>query len=168
MKGFGGPNVLMPGTYKNILHVAIHKDDCEAIGFLIAHPDIDVNVPEQYGPTPLMTAARNGRLEAVRLLLQHKDIEVNYRGGWRNWTALQYAKFVKHNEIVDLLLAHGAIDYDAEAPTTVPTTARIDNSQNITLQPEHETHSDLFENDMDDAAIESWLELFGTEERMEE
>ena len=165
---FGDPNKLIPGRQSAIIHVAAERGDCDIIKVLLDHPDIDVNVPEQYGPTPLMTAARNGKLEALRLLLQHKNIEINRKRYCGYWTALRYAKYHRHHEIVDLLLSHGAIDYDAKAPSTVPTTAHIDNSQDTTLQPDHETHFDPVDDDMDDAPNEAWEEFLGMEEGMEE
>jgi len=166
---FGGPNRILPGKHKTILHVAAAKGDCEVIAFLLAYEDIDVNVSYRYSTTPLMAAARNGKLEAVRLLLQHKDIGVN-RESTSYWkpTALQYAKAYKHNEIADLLLSHGAIDDDAKAPTTVPTTTHIDDSQNTTLQPDHETHFHPFDDDMADVPTEAWEEFLAMEEGMEE
>ena len=233
---FGGPNKLLPGL-KTVLHVAAEKGDCEVIEVLLAYPDIDVNVPERNGLTPLMTAAkygklealrlllqrkdidvnvsdqfdrtpmmaaaRNGKLEVVRMLLQHKDIDVNVPGRSRltplmtaakhgkmeavklllqhkdidvnqntgaywKYTALQYAESRKHNEIVDLLLAHGAIDNRAKAPTTVPATTHTDGSQNTTLQPDDSTHFGYSDDDMDDAPTEAWEEFLDMDEGMEE
>jgi len=167
---FGGPNKAIPGTHKTILHVAAEKEDCEMIAFLLADPDIDVNKCDgEYGDTALIAAAKNGKLEAVRLLLQHKDIDVNQKDGWSKWTALEYAKHRKHGgEIVDLLVSHGAIDHRAKALTTVPTSVHIDDSQNTTLQPDHETHFDLFYGDMDDGPTEAWDDFFDTEEGVAE
>ncbi|KAI4605315.1 hypothetical protein J4E83_010666 [Alternaria metachromatica] len=108
-------------------------------------------------------AARHGKLEAVKLLLQHKDVDLNVRVG-RYWTALTYAKDYRHHEIVDLLLSHGAIDYDVKAPTTVPTILHINDSQNTTLHPDHEAHFDQFYNDMDAGPTEAWEELLAMEE----
>ncbi|KAI4620660.1 uncharacterized protein J4E87_006985 [Alternaria ethzedia] len=166
---FGGPNEILPGTLKTIIHVAASKGDCEVIEVLLAHPDIDVNKCVGYFGSPLMYAARNGKLEAARLLLQHKDVDVNQKTGdpWKH-TALNFAKLYNHNEIVDLLLSHGAIDYDAKAPTTVPTTTHIDNPQSITLQPDHETQFDPFVDDVDDGPNEAWDEFLAVEEGMEE
>ena len=165
---FGGPNKILPGRRKTILQVAASKNDCEMIASLLAYPDIDVNKhDEAYGTTPLVTAVATNKLEAVKLLLQHKDIDVNAKK-WNYWTALRHAKAHKHNEIVDLLLSHGAIDYDANAPSAVPTTTHIDNSQKTSLQPDHEAHFDPFDDDMDDVPTEAWEEFLAMEEGMEE
>ncbi|KAI4638119.1 hypothetical protein J4E93_010428 [Alternaria ventricosa] len=166
---FGGPNEILPGTHNTILHVAARKGDREVIEDLLAYPDIDVDVREGYGLTPLMTAAKHGKLEAVRSILQHKDIDVNQTDdSQRPWTALQWAKQKKHHKIVDLLLSHGAIAHTANAPRTVPSIAHIDNSQGTTLQPDHETHFDSFDDLMDGAPTEAWEDFLAMEEGMEE
>jgi len=165
---FEGPNKILPGTCQTMLHVAAKRGDCEVIEVLLAYPDIDVNKCVGYFGSPLMCAARNGKLEAARLLLQHKDIDVDQRSRWSNRTALQWAKIRNHNEIANLLLSHGTIDYTVKAPTTVPTTAHIDNSQNTTLQPYHETHFDQLDNDVDGAPTEAWEEFLDMDEGMEE
>ncbi|KAI4677811.1 hypothetical protein J4E81_010837 [Alternaria sp. BMP 2799] len=164
---FGGPNKILPGRHRTMLNVAATKGDSEMIELLLAYPDIDLNVRNQHGQNPLMTAARRGKLEAVRRLLQHKDIDANQTGEfYPRWTALKFAKRHGHNEIVDLLVSHGAIDYDAEAPSTAPTTAHIDDSQNTTLQPNHEKHFDPFDDDMDGAPTEAWEEFLDVEAGM--
>ena len=166
--GFVNPNQELPRD-KTLLEVAATKGDFEAIKVLLAYPDIDVNICMGYcGRSPLMNAARNGKLEAARLLLQHKEIDVNLRVRGGFWAALTYAKLHKHYDIVDLLLSHGAIDHDAKAPSTVPTTAHIDNSQITTFQPDHDTHFDQFDDDMDGAPTEAWEGFLAMEEGMEE
>ncbi|KAI4944213.1 hypothetical protein J4E91_008767 [Alternaria rosae] len=134
---FGGPNTILPGKYRNMLNFAATKGDCEVIELLLAYPDIDLNVPNRYGQTPLMNAVKHGRLEA-------------------------------HGEIVDLLLSHGAIDYDAKASTTVPTTAHTDDAPITTLQPDHENHFDSFDDGIDDTPTEAWEEFLAMEEGMAE
>ncbi|KAI4909850.1 hypothetical protein J4E85_011527 [Alternaria conjuncta] len=166
---FGGPNKKLPGPHGTILQVAIKKGDCEVIEILLACQDIDVNLRGANGWSPLTNAARYGGFKVAQLLLQHKDIDVNQgTTHWRRETALQYAEKNKHNEIVDLLLSHGAIDYRAKASTTVPPYVHIDNSQNTTLQPDHEPHFDPFDNDMNDAPTEAWEEFLDMEGGMEE
>ena len=162
---FGGPNKILPGPHKTILNVAAAKGDCEVIAFLLAYEDIDVSIKYIYSRSPLVNAVRTGKLEAVKLLLQHKSIDVNQKDAtYPKWTALQWARENKHHEIVDLLLSHGAIDYDAKTPTTLPKIPHIDNPQSITLQPDHETHFDSFDDDMDDAPTEAWDEFLAMEE----
>lgn len=165
---FGGPNKILPGNHRTMLNCAAKKGVCEVIELLLAYPDIDLKVPNAHGETPLMTAAKHGKLEAVRLLLQHKDIDVNQRDEYSYWTPLKWARFRKHDEVVVVLLSHGAIDYDAKALTTVPIIAPIDDLQNTTLQPDHDLHFDAFDDDMDDISTEALEEFLGVEEGMEE
>jgi ankyrin repeat protein len=198
---FGDPNKALGLVKNTLLHAAARKGDCELMGVLLAHQDIDVNVQNRYGEspltvaagrgqleamelllqhkdidvnskgqnlTPLTEAARQARLEAVKLLLQQKDVDVNQRNGWRKWTALQHAKDKKHDDIVDLLLSHGAIDYDANQSSTVPTTAHIDSSQNTTLQPNHEMPFPHSASDMTDGRTEAWEDFLGMNDEMEE
>lgn len=56
--------------------------------------------------TPLIMAARNGRLDVVRVLLEHgADVNAADHSGK---TALAYASFHGKKELIELLLAHGA------------------------------------------------------------
>jgi ankyrin repeat protein len=169
--GFKNPNSKGPKWPRpTLLHKAAEKGVCDVMRVLLDHKDIDVNSEDGFTGSPLMVAAENGQVEAVRLLLQHKDIAVNHRftfHGYRDQTALSYAKSKKHDGIVDLLLSHGAIDYDANASSTASTTAHIDNPQSTTLQAEHETQSDSFNNCMDDVPNEVWEEFLDMEDEMD-
>ena len=169
---FGDPNKRIPGRQGTILHVAVEKDDCEMIEALLACPNIHLRVYDQVSNTPLVAAAKDGKLEAVKLLLQHQDSNVDEYTKRSKQQALNFARFRNHDEVVDFLLSQGAIDNHAKAPTTAPTTAltntHIDDSQNTTLQPNHEAHFGAFDDDMDDATIEAWEEFSDAEEWMEE
>jgi ankyrin repeat protein len=163
---FENPNVTGPGYYQNtLLHRAAEDGDCDVMRALLANKHIDVNVQARFNISPLTRAAKFGQVEAVALLLQHKNIDVNqgvYLGS--SWTALTHAKYRKHNKIVDLLLSHGAIDYEVNAPSTAPITAHIDDPQSSALQPDHESQSDPFDGYMDDIPTEAWEEFLDIEE----
>ncbi|CAG5153612.1 uncharacterized protein ALTATR162_LOCUS3252 [Alternaria atra] len=169
--GFKNPN--SKGPYwprRTLLHKAAEKGDCDMMRVLLGNKNIDVNSKDGFTRSPLMVAAENGQAEAVRLFLQHKDIAVNHRSTtcWSQYqTALGYAKSKKHDGIVDLLLSHGAIDYDANVSSTASTTAHIDNPQSTTLQAEHETQSGPFDNCMDDVPNEAWEEFLDMEDEMD-
>jgi ankyrin repeat protein len=62
------------------------------------HPD---------GETPLMAAARTGRVDAVKLLLSHGSF-VNASDPYQEETALMWASAEGHLEVVNTLLAAGA------------------------------------------------------------
>lgn len=72
----------------------------------------DINYANRIGEQALQLAAWNGRLEAVKWLIDRGATVV--RDG-KAWTALHYAAFAGHNEIAQLLIAHGA-DVNARTP----------------------------------------------------
>src|SRR4029077_11624285 len=72
---------------------------------LKAGADVDVALPE--GETPLMTAARTGKVDAVKVLLEH-GASVNVKEKWKNQTALMWAAHEGNAETVRLLIAAGA------------------------------------------------------------
>ena len=65
----------------------------------------DINRSNRFGETALMLAAWKNRKEAMRWLLDH-GARPNREE--REWTALHYATFGGHGELVDTLLAAGA------------------------------------------------------------
>lgn len=95
---------------QSLLHRSIRNQDYRLTKFLLAREDIDVNskYPIWKG-TPLHFAAHDGKVEGVKLLLQHKGIDINARVS-HGITALKVAKWYNRQEVVDLLLSHGAMD----------------------------------------------------------
>jgi len=83
----------------------------EALTHLInagAKPDIY----NYYGGTALIPAAEKGHIDTVRLLLEKSNIDVNHVN-YLGWTALMETVVlgdggINHQQIVELLLAHGA------------------------------------------------------------
>ncbi|RAR09718.1 metal ion binding [Stemphylium lycopersici] len=169
---FGDPNVHQSrGNRRNLLHMLSNKGDCEVIEVLLAHKKVDVNAKDYFGYSPLILAAKNGRFEAVGLLLQHPDIDVNYKKSWGNGTALEYARLFGHQEIVELLLSHGAIDDrisepSAATPTDNTSAAHDSNdTQSIALPLEYETDLNF---DLDGVmyGIPDWKDFPEEEEEM--
>lgn len=75
-------------------------------------PTADPTVTNRFGGTALIPAAERGHVEAVRFLLEHTRVDVNHVNNL-GWTALLEAIVLSdggapHQEIVRLLLAHGA------------------------------------------------------------
>ena len=60
------------------------------------------------GKTPLMYAAENNQLKSLKTLLKEGS-DVNYRDCYGE-TALDYAKWKKHKQIINELIKHGAKD----------------------------------------------------------
>ena len=69
---------------------------------------VDYLSPE--GDTPLMAACRSGHTDTVRFLVQDKrvDLDMQGTGVGENWTALMYAGFYGHANIVGYLVEMGA------------------------------------------------------------
>jgi len=59
------------------LYAACENGHDSVVSILLAHPDIDPNLKDEYGITPFMTACYNGNPSCVRLLLQDLRVMVN-------------------------------------------------------------------------------------------
>jgi ankyrin repeat protein len=152
---------------RSLLHHASGRGDCDAIRVLLGHKDINVNLQDWYGYTSLMVAVKNNHIEAVRPLVEHNGIEINrkinvYLG---SETALCYAKQRGNQEIIDLLLSHGAID-DETKPSTI--VERASNASSTTMPnnaPETapEFRTEIPQDDlMDDDMTEDWDAFLNT------
>jgi hypothetical protein len=86
------------------LHFAAIKGDSDAVNLLI-EKGANINAKTNAEQTPLMFAADYGHKEIVELLIS-KGADVNAQA--RNDNALSLARRKNSNEIVDLLLKHGA------------------------------------------------------------
>ena len=83
----------------------------EILKLLIA-AGANTKLTNRYGGTALIPAAERGHVEVVRELLSHTDVDVNHINRL-GWTALLEAIVLsdggpKHQQIVQLLLEHGA------------------------------------------------------------
>ena len=88
------------------LHVAAAKGQVDMLKYLMAQPDVDVNVQESRGSTALMLAATNGNGPVIAALLEKgADLKVASNDGS---TALHRAAAAGWAEVVDQLLAAGA------------------------------------------------------------
>jgi ankyrin repeat protein len=158
---FGG------GTSKqSLLHSACKRGDCDAIRVLLAYEGINVNVPGYHGSTPLMLAVGESHLEAVRLLLQHDGIDINQIARSHNGTALSSARNYSNQDMVDLLLSHGAIDGKSNPPTTTQhvTNTPIATTPNNAPETVPSFHPEPFWDDfMNDSPIEEWETSLDTE-----
>lgn len=89
---------------------ALHAQEFEAAGILIAAKGIDLDAENAYGQTALMVAAFQGK-EALVAKLLDANAEVNHTG----WTALHYAASRGRLEVVRTLVDHSAY-IDAQSP----------------------------------------------------
>jgi ankyrin repeat protein len=146
-------------TCEGLLHAAIRKDNYDFVNVLLCHEGIDVNLAKGWHrTTALILAAELGRTDAVKLLLQHKNIDIHKRTymRYRNENALQAARREQHGEIVDLLLAHGAVDHDNTSLSSGNNLAIANSSITDHPQLEHTINHDL--GDDPDSSIDEYLD----------
>ena len=84
-----------------MLHFGANSNIVELIELALQSNSIDINCPDAKGMTPLITAVRNGHLEAVNILLA-KGADVTKTDGG-TWTAYEWAKAVGHNTILEVV-----------------------------------------------------------------
>jgi ankyrin repeat protein len=88
------------------LHYCARKGLTTSVKRILSIRNINVNVKDVYGRTPLHWAARNGRIEIARLLLQN-GAEVNAKDNI-GFTPLHFAASKGHVDILQLLVEYGA------------------------------------------------------------
>lgn len=81
----------------------------DILQLLLAHPDIDVNISDSDGITPLLDAVCKNHIDIVQLLLQNPRTDINAQNNLGK-TALIGASTLNLPDIVRLLLAHPDID----------------------------------------------------------
>lgn len=92
------------------LFAALQKESYGAVAALMKSKDLNINMVNAAGETPLMMAALKGQLNWTRQLLL-RGAKVNNEG----WTALHYAASGPEPAVVSLLLDNGA-QINAESP----------------------------------------------------
>jgi len=92
------------------LVLALREDAMRVVEVFLAHPGTNLETPAGNGNTALMMAAFKRNRAAIEALLA-KGAKVNQPG----WTALHYAAAAGDNDIVGILLKHGA-KVDAVSP----------------------------------------------------
>jgi hypothetical protein len=107
-------NVKLGRRGKTQLHHCAENGLTSSIKRLLSIRNINVNVKDVIGSTPLHYAAWNGHVEIVRLLFQNgADVNVRDNDGW---TALHCSAWKGHIDILHLLVETGADleahDYD--------------------------------------------------------
>lgn len=93
---------------KTALDVAVTWEHPSVLEILLAHTGINVNLADSNGNTPLMTAAKAGKLTALKMLLAAgADAFVKNK---RGQTALDLARACNRVEAAELLAAAGAAE----------------------------------------------------------
>ena len=103
LKAGVSPNTLDPRG-NPMLIVAIRDKSLKVIDLLLGNKDIDVNLANKSGETPLMMASIEGEMPVVKTLVLQKKADVNKSG----WTPLHYACTTGKREVAEFLVENGA------------------------------------------------------------
>ena len=91
----------------NLLHHACRHGWSALVKELVENQKMDVSQKRgPFGPTPLMLAAGNGRVDIATILLDAPNIDMEQRSGLG--TALHWAVKSRQSEMIKLLLSRGA------------------------------------------------------------
>ena len=85
--------------------MAAQNRHVEIVEKLLKNADVNVNMGQNWGFTPLYVAAEAGHGEIVDLLLRHQDLKVK-KASKDGVTPLQIAKLEGHEEIVSKIVKH--------------------------------------------------------------
>jgi len=97
------PNTVDPKG-NPMLVLAIREKSTKVTEFLLKSKNIDVDLSNKYGETPLMIAAIEGDLPTVKTLVLTNKAMVDHIG----WTPLHYACTRGQLEVAQFLIANGA------------------------------------------------------------
>lgn len=115
LKAGVSPNVLDPKG-NPMLIVAIRDKSAKVTDLLLANPSINVNLPNKSGENALMMAAFDGDMATVKMLVLNKKAAVNKPG----WAPIHYAATNGHLQIVQFLMANGAMINALSPSETTP------------------------------------------------
>ena len=99
-----------------MLILAIRDKSTKVTQLLLKDPNIDVDLSNTYGETPLMIAAIDGDLPVVKELVLQKHARVDHIG----WTPMHYACTKGQFEVVKFLVANGALVDSTSLNGTTP------------------------------------------------
>ena len=94
------------------LLTAAEEGDLKWVKTFSSCPQIDINLGNQYGITPLIVTAREGHSDVARLLLNNPDIDTNRHNSVNGKTALIVASEEGKWLIVKMLLSNPQIDVE--------------------------------------------------------
>jgi len=100
-------NMAVDGNAWTLLHFACSADSRSAVvPFLLAHPDIDVNVRDRSGAAPFFWACAIGQTSCVREMLRDSRVKV-YEPTNGGFTPLWYAAYHGHIEVIKWWIVSG-------------------------------------------------------------
>ena len=99
-----------------MLILAIRDKSTNVIDLLLSNKNIDVDLSNKSGETPLMMASIDGNLPLVKTLVLGHKAQLDHIG----WTPLHYACAKGHLEVAQFLVANGAIVDSLSVGNTTP------------------------------------------------
>ena len=87
--------------------MAVDQQNKNIVSLLTEHDEIDVNIPDKTGWTPLLLAASKGNIDIATLLLD-ADADIDYKDPNTGWTALHIALYRKDIALASWLIEQGA------------------------------------------------------------
>lgn len=99
-----------------MLILAIRDNSTNVIDLLLSNKNIDVDLSNKSGETPLMMASIDGNLPLVKTLVLGHKAQLDHIG----WTPLHYACAKGHLEVAQFLVANGAIVDSLSVGNTTP------------------------------------------------
>ena len=99
-----------------MLILAIRDKSTNVIDLLLGNKNIDVDLSNKSGETPLMMASIDGNLPLVKTLVLGHKAQLDHIG----WTPLHYACAKGHLEVAQFLVANGAIVDSLSVGNTTP------------------------------------------------
>ncbi|EAT87959.1 hypothetical protein SNOG_04199 [Parastagonospora nodorum SN15] len=104
-----GQNLSKHRYKKNTLSQAAKEGDASAVELLLRSTEIDPNVRDEEGRTPLSVAALHGHEKIVKVLLQNDKVDPDSRDD-RGRTPLSHAALSGHEAVVRLFLDDERVD----------------------------------------------------------
>ena len=96
------------GEISKGLQKAAKEGDLQWLETFLKCPQVDINLSDKFGFTPLYLASREGHLHVVQMFLENPKTEVNHDVNFEN--ALMVASEEGHHGVVELLLINSKID----------------------------------------------------------
>jgi ankyrin repeat protein len=102
-----------PKNFLGVHHVA-YFGLTGIMQLLLKDPEVDPDLKDSYGRTPLSWAAENGHEAAVKLLVDTDKVDVDSKGASYSQTPLSRAAENGHEAVVKLLVNTGKVDVDSK------------------------------------------------------
>eukprot|EP01130_Rhizamoeba_saxonica_P014344 TRINITY_DN6260_c0_g1_i1.p1 TRINITY_DN6260_c0_g1~~TRINITY_DN6260_c0_g1_i1.p1 ORF type:complete len:1214 (-),score=247.54 TRINITY_DN6260_c0_g1_i1:28-3669(-) len=107
---------------RSSIHYAAACNNSQPIEFLLNKTKVDPNATDKKGITPLMIAAKHGKSEVAKTLLDIDVVKekIEYLTDSNKWTALHYAAYHAHKEIVELFIENNVFLEPETTDSSVP------------------------------------------------